>query len=59
MSLVKTVDSSFIDEHGGCSQKWQAQELVRSSQQLASLSIRNMGHKAGQWSGDVVSEDLQ
>ena len=59
MSLVKTEDSSFVDEHGGRSQKWLARELLRFSQQLPSLSIPNMGHKAGQWSGDVVSEDLQ
>ena len=59
MSLVKTVDSSFVDEHGGPSQKWLARELIRSSRQLLSLSLPSMGHKAGQWSGDVVSEDLQ
>ena len=59
VSLVKTVDSSFVDEHGGRSQKWPARELIRSSRQLPSLSFPNMGHKAGQWSGDVVSEDLQ
>ena len=59
MSLVKTVDSSFVDEHGVPSQKWLARELLRFSQQLPSLSIPNMGHKAGQRSGDVISEDLQ
>ena len=59
VSLDKTVDSSFVGEYGGCSQKWLARELIRSSRQLPSLSTSNMGHKAGQWSGDVVSEDLQ
>ena len=59
MSLVKTEDSSFVDEHGGPSQKWLARELLRFSQQLPSLSIPNMGHKAGPRSGDLVSEDLQ
>ena len=59
MSLVKTVDSSFVNEHGDPSQKWLARELIRFSQQPPSLSIPNMGHKAGQRSGDLVSEDLQ
>ena len=59
VSLDKTVDSSFVGEYGGCSQKWLARELIRSSQQPPSLSISNMGQKACQWSGDVVSEDLQ
>ena len=59
MSLVKTVDSSFLDEHGGCNQKRLAPALLRSPRQLPCLSIPNVGHEAGQWSGDVVSEDLQ
>ena len=59
VSLVKTVVSSFVDEHGGRSQKWLARELSRTSRQPPSFSTSNVGHKAGQWSGDVVSEDLQ
>ena len=59
VSLDKTVESSFVGEYGGCSQKWLARELIRSSRQLPSLSFPNVGDKAGQWSGDVVSEDLQ
>ena len=55
MSLLKTVDSSFVGEHGGGSFLIYKIFTTASS----SLSIPSMGHKAGQWSGDVVSEDLQ
>ena len=55
VSLVKTVDSSFVDQYGGCG-FFTYQIFTAAS---PSLSISNIGHKAGQWSGGVVSEDLQ
>ena len=62
VSLDKTVDSSFAGEYGGCSQKWLARELIRSSQQLVLVFLFQIWDTRlvnGQvtWSVRICSDD--